>query len=542
MINITNRRSRLLWQAEIERMMGSLEYSQTKEWTRLFNSQYFKAARLARVGRFDDIDFVIDDARLRMIDTLKKHYRRAATVFSNKAFGILASKKFIQPSEVKTPKEDFWSEINAWANSQAGRKITQLSRTTKGAIAGVIHKGMQEGISHVDIAKNIRKTGAITNSNRARTIALTETHTAAMKSIDSAVKSTRIEMEREWVSARDMRTRRPGKYNIWNHYGKFPNGADGERVPQDKDFVGTGQPLSYPGDPKGAAGNIIRCRCVLLYFTVKKMEKIKPYKPAVSPTTPLEIGDLKDSKPLGGGVNVTNIVGIEHEGKRFKAIFKPVDGESWIQRATISNKKFTLAERENLAYEIDNKLGIGMTPPTVMRDFGKGRGSAQRWIDDASEESGWYGRKLSPEENFKINLFDYIIGNTDRHSGNYLRLKASGNPVLIDHGYSFPDPKMGSQIGLRALRKTGLSEFRRISVTFRDKEISNELRGDILERLKKLKIDKLAGKYNLTKSELAALKERIKLVTKAVDGNQCNYLFNLYDQTGMEDLIERIGK
>jgi len=523
-------------------MMASLGYSQTKEGTRLLNSQYFRASRLAKVGRFDDIDFIVDDACPKMVETLQKHYRRVATVFGNKAFGIFANKKFIQPSEIKTPREDFWKEINGWSRTQAASKITKVNRTTKNVIAGVIHKGMEEGISHVDIAKNIRKTGKISSSYRAKTIALTETHTAAMKSIDSAVKSTRIEMEREWVSARDMRTRRPSKNNIWNHYGKFPNGADTERVPQDKDFVGTGQPLSYPGDPKGAAGNIIRCRCCLLYHTVKQMEEIKPYEPTVFPTTPLEIGDLKDSNLLGGGFNVTNIVGIEHGGKRFKAIFKPVDGENWSQRATISNEKFTLAERENLAYEIDNKLGIGMTPPTVMRDFGKGKGSAQMWVDDASGQFGWQGRGLSPEENFKINLFDYIIGNTDRHGGNYLRVKANGNPVLIDHGYSFPDPKKGVQVGYRALRKTGLSEFGRIPVTFRDKEISNELQGDVLERLKKLKIDELAGKYNLTKSELSALKERIKLAKKAVDGNQCRYLFDLYDQTGMEDLIERIGK
>jgi len=281
MINITDPRSRLLWQAEIERMMSTLEYSQTKDWNRLFNSQYFKASRLAKVGRFDDVDFIIDDARPKMLETLNKHYRRIATVFSNKAFGILATKKFIQPSEIKTPMEDFWKEMNKWRREQAGKKITQISKTSKGMIAKIIHKGMQEQLSHVDIAKNIRKTGKIVNPSRARMIALTETHTAAVKSIDSAVKSTRIEMEREWVSARDTRTRRPGKYNIWNHYGKFPSGADGERVPQDKDFVGTGQPLKHPGDPKGAAGNIIRCltNYATPIFTSEGWKQVRYIKP-----------------------------------------------------------------------------------------------------------------------------------------------------------------------------------------------------------------------------------------------------------------------
>jgi len=899
-------------------MMASLEYSQTKEWTRLLNSQCFKASRLAKVGRFDDIDFVVDDARPKMVETLQNHYRRVATVFSNKAFGIFANKKFIQPSEIKTPKEDFWKEIGAWSKTQAASKITKINKTTKNVIAGVIHKGMQEGISHVDIAKNIRSTGKITSSYRAKTIALTETHTAAMKSIDSAVKSTRIEMEREWVSARDMRTRRPDKNNIWNHYGKFPNGADGERVPQDKDFVGTGQPLSYPGDPKGSAGNIIRCltnygtpiytsegwkqvryikpgdlvlthknrfkkvlrlnktlyggevvritldgqgkfivvtpehpflvsrggrffrwkeakyiklddsvrfmasycqwcgkpipyynnfcdkycsgknlgeertnnsefseerrqvalkqwadpehrknmskktsaqlkreyangirngneitkkarkahyakwgvggsfgvlgkteefqkarkkaiekkygsilnmlkqtafpalgktnfggskieqamadfldknnrefvaqfqigrrridfyvekeklfievdgfpwhedkerdrkrdleilseypdhkiahvdykptppkweffdlvslnhtgtfaqvgmkvrsvssrvlkrriniynfaveddesyiangfvthncRCVLLYHTVKQMEKIKPYEPESPPeaATPLLEGDLHSSTPLNGGVNVSSVVGVEHEGKRFKAIFKPVDGEDWSQRYTVSNKNFPLAEREALAYEIDDNLGFGMTPPTVMRDFGKGKGSAQKWIDDALEESKWNGRQLTYEERYKIGIFDYVIGNTDRHIENYLRMKKRGVPVLIDHGYSFPDPRKYPVLVIsKRMKKTGLSEARFISVAFDDVNVSDDLRKKTLAGLKRLKVNKLVEKYNLTKSEISALKERIKIMKKAVETDQVSFLLRDYGNVGVEDLVERAGK
>ena len=299
MINITDKHNRALWQAEVERMSSTLEYSQIKDWTRLLNSQFIKAAKLVRIGRQDDIDFIIDDDRPRMLGMLKNHYRRVATVFSNKAFGIFASKKFIQPTEIKTPKEDFWKELNAWMGTQAGSKITKVAKTTKKTIADVIHKGMQEQLSHVDIAKNIRSTGFIANPHRARTIALTETHTAAVKSMDSAVKSTRIEMEREWVSAKDDRTRRPDKYNIFNHFGDFPNGANGERVPEGKDFVGTGEPMSYPGDPKGSAGNIINCRCVLLYHTVNQMEKIDSYEPEIETLGEITVGKpAKSAKEL----------------------------------------------------------------------------------------------------------------------------------------------------------------------------------------------------------------------------------------------------
>ena len=43
---------------------------------------------------------------------------------------------------------------------------------------------------------------------------------------------------------------------------------NGQKVGEfDKFFVG-GEELEYPGDPKGKAGNIINCRCKVV-FTVK---------------------------------------------------------------------------------------------------------------------------------------------------------------------------------------------------------------------------------------------------------------------------------
>lgn len=37
--------------------------------------------------------------------------------------------------------------------------------------------------------------------------------------------------------------------------------ADGEEVPLDEPFIKTGEPMMYPGDPAGSAGNVCRCRC-----------------------------------------------------------------------------------------------------------------------------------------------------------------------------------------------------------------------------------------------------------------------------------------
>ncbi len=281
MINITNKRARRLYQMEFERRMNVVENTFFKELRPLLGRQFFNAARLVQQGvGIEGVNHAVDLGRRRLINIFQKHYKRCATVFSRRAYQIFEeSIKSIGPSETKTPKDEFWSSISRWSKIEGAKKIRGIQNTTKNVISRVIRKGMEEGESSVNIAKRIRKTSAAINPHRSKTIALTETHGAAVKSVDSAVASTRIEMEREWISAKDDRTRTRGKRNRFEHFRSFPNGADGERVAQDGKFTGTGEALDYPGDSKGSAGNVIRCRCVLIYHTVKRMEQLKPHEP-----------------------------------------------------------------------------------------------------------------------------------------------------------------------------------------------------------------------------------------------------------------------
>jgi hypothetical protein len=289
MINITDTKAKRRWQAEFERQMVTLENIFFKEIRPLLGRQFFNAASLVQQGVLDAVDHAVDLERDRSVRIFRKHYKRVAASFGRKAFKILeksqsksinpesseltGSETIIEIPELKGPKDEFWLEIDRWAKAQAAMKIRRIHKTTKKNIAGIIRKGMEEGESHREIAKRIRKTSAAINGHRARTIALTETHTAAVKSVDVAVASTGIEMEREWVSAKDDRTRTRVFKNQFEHFKSFPNGPDGEKVTQDGKFKGTGEALSFPGDPSGSAGNVIRCRCILLYHVVRRYEK-----------------------------------------------------------------------------------------------------------------------------------------------------------------------------------------------------------------------------------------------------------------------------
>ena len=70
-----------------------------------------------------------------------------------------------------------------------------------------------------------------------------------------------------WVEAEVDRT--GGAYKRWvtMHDDRVREGhalADGQEVPLGSPFVVDGEYLQYPGDPRGSAGNVVNCRCVVV--------------------------------------------------------------------------------------------------------------------------------------------------------------------------------------------------------------------------------------------------------------------------------------
>ena len=262
MIDLTNNIAKQRWQQEADRIMARLERIMLPKLKAVLNKQYRNAAKYANMGYLDGVEFAVNEERLRLREVLITQYKRTATVFNKIAFeNIDNALKNIEMPEIKTPKDEFWNEMNNWITLQAATKITGIQDTTKDLIAKVIGKGLKEGITHKEIAKNIRKQGLITNRWRALMIARTETHAAAVQSVDASVKSTRIEMEKEWVSAKDERVR-------ISHLS-----TNGQRVPQDQPFNVGGEQLMYPGDSSlgAGAGTTINCRCVVAYHPVNRV-------------------------------------------------------------------------------------------------------------------------------------------------------------------------------------------------------------------------------------------------------------------------------
>ena len=134
------------------------------------------------------------------------------------------------------------------------------------------------------------------------------------------------------------------------------------------------------------------------------------------------------SSSLGGGVNVTEIIELEN-GK--KAVFKPLRGEVTGETSSIKGPFYL---KEVAAYKVSKILGFDYVPSTTVKYIENNVGSAQEFVENAKRLNL---ANLHPEIIEDCALFDQVIGNIDRHGGN--ALSKDGKPVLIDHGYSFPD-------------------------------------------------------------------------------------------------------
>lgn len=139
------------------------------------------------------------------------------------------------------------------------------------------------------------------------------------------------------------------------------------------------------------------------------------------------------SKPLGGGVNKTRLVGND-----IKGVFKPETG-----------MEVGTPQAEEAFCLLDRRLGFNRVPPTTVRNVGGRSGSLQYFVDDATVafDIGDPDKALDSVvlETFdedqiaqlrQVWIEDIIAGNTDRHDGNWM-LSESRGVVAIDNGASF---------------------------------------------------------------------------------------------------------
>lgn len=171
------------------------------------------------------------------------------------------------PMETKSAQTDLFSYVLIRYLETKG--LAQLSGnitdTTKEQIRKFLIQGQKEGLTMPEIIALLKTTG-ITNY-RAELIARTETARAANLGSMIGALSTGLVTNKEWIAAKDNRTRRmPRDAN--DHYH-----MDGVQVAMDQMFVVPAKEyidnMLHPGDPLAHAGNVCNCRCTLGFEAVR---------------------------------------------------------------------------------------------------------------------------------------------------------------------------------------------------------------------------------------------------------------------------------
>ena len=147
--------------------------------------------------------------------------------------------------------------------------------------------------------------------------------------------------------------------------------------------------------------------------------------------------------------NATFLVHVEHEGRSHPAIYKPLRGER-----PLWDFEPGLHRREVAAYLLSEALGIGVVPPTVLRDGPLGEGSVQ-WFVTADHRQHYFTiHEAYPELHDRLRamaLLDILANNTDRKSGHCLLVEATDTTPAsvwgIDQGLCFaPEYKLRTVI------------------------------------------------------------------------------------------------
>lgn len=133
--------------------------------------------------------------------------------------------------------------------------------------------------------------------------------------------------------------------------------------------------------------------------------------------------------------NATFLVNLTVDGERVgRAIYKPRDGER-----PLWDFPPGLHRRELAAYRLSEVMGLGLVPPTIIRDGPLGEGSMQ-WFVEADHQQHYFTiYENRPDTHARLQavaVFDVVANNTDRKSGHVL-LEGEDLIWAIDHGLCF---------------------------------------------------------------------------------------------------------
>ena len=155
-------------------------------------------------------------------------------------------------------------------------------------------------------------------------------------------------------------------------------------------------------------------------------------------------GQVETVSRMPHSSNATFLVNVTRNDKEVQGIYKPLKGER-----PLWDFEPGLHRNEVAAYRLSEAMGLGIVPPTVLRDGPFGEGSVQLFVDVDVQQH--YFTIFEQREDLHDQLramcaFDIVANNTDRNGGHCL-IDADDKIWAIDHGVCFsPDFKLRTVI------------------------------------------------------------------------------------------------
>lgn len=152
--------------------------------------------------------------------------------------------------------EDIWNEKFAYIGNQvAGARVVSVGGNRKKEFVKVLKRYMADpefqSMNEVQAGRILRKKFKSMSVSNAKRIVRTESTNAANYATNQSATDVfgKENLQKEWIANLDERVR-------IDHAE-----ANGQIVDMDKNFLVGGEELSYPGDSRGSAANVINCRC-----------------------------------------------------------------------------------------------------------------------------------------------------------------------------------------------------------------------------------------------------------------------------------------
>lgn len=253
---------------KLEIQFNRLKNKKAKQGVRLFYSmfkkmysEYLKAALMLPPEQWISATDNIKE------DQVKKAFEKYYPMFAEN--GVMMKNHLMnQKADEDVVFENLFADkLKNIATTEAGTRIVSITNTTKAEIEkvvqSVISTAMEEGIGVEETAKLLKKKigdNLIGNAMaRARAIAQTEMISASNQASMFAAQSTGLETRKFWSTSGlgGVRTSHSADQDFSDKVGGLKD---------DEVFPNTG--LRYPGDPSGAAKEVINCRCTLLHEVV----------------------------------------------------------------------------------------------------------------------------------------------------------------------------------------------------------------------------------------------------------------------------------